>query len=327
MVVLARPAERALTRTLSRLLVRLLALLATAALALTAIGAYDQRVGEQEVLAVTAFQDRLRPIAEGVFDEVQPLIEAERQAEDDANGGFAVYVDVARTASSRQALLAQRAALEALDAPRTLAAVAEGLERGLRRLTEAVDLYAALPFEQTTDDVDLGVARREAAARLREGLAAWTPAVDALYAQDAPAVPRDGLAPARRPVSQAAYLLAAGRACGRADASVEGDQAEPTDAASARRTAVQEARMVRLLVRSLLAVPAPAADRDRLEREVRTPLRAYGQVAQVLDGLAAGGADGEALFRELVAADADVARVAGGLGDYGSRTCALFLGS
>jgi ATP-dependent Lhr-like helicase len=167
----------------------------------------------------------------------------------------------------------------------------------------------------------------QAVELLREALDAWVPAVVGLYPQDPPAVPRAGLAVTRRPVSQAAYLLAAGRACGRADATGEGEQVEPNDAASARRTAAAEAAVVRELVRALLAVPTPPEDRERLEREVREPLREYGRVAQVLDGLAAGGADADALFRELVAADDDAGRVAGGLGDYGSRTCALYLGS
>lgn len=321
---------RAAERPLSRLLPRAVALLGAATLATATIAAVDQR-RDAEAAAVQAFRAELRPIAEVVFDHVQPLVEAERQRDDDASGGFSVYVDVARDVSTGNALRAQREAFDDLRVPSSLRRVGDRLDVALERFAEAAGLYEALPFEVTSSGtVSLDEAARVAAGRLGEGLTTWRAAIAAVYAQRPPAVPvllDDDRAPVRQPVSHPAYLLEAGRACGRTDATGEGEQEEPTDAASVRRAAAAEAAAVRTLVRALLAVPAPPADRVRLEREVLVPLREYGRVAEVLDGLAQTGTDSERLFRELVAADTAGAQLAVGLGDYGSRTCALLLGS
>lgn len=325
MVVLARPAERAL----SSLLPRAVGLLAAATLGTGSIAAIDQR-GNAEVAAVQAFRDELRPIAEAVFDHVQPLAEAERQVDDDDNGGFSVYVDVSRDATFGNAVRVQREAFDALPVPGSLRAVARRLDVALERFADAAERYEGLPFTDTTGTVSLGSARQAAMDRLQDGLVTWSAAVGALYRAAPPAVPvplDDDAEPVRRPVSHAGYLVQAGRACGRADATGEGEQDEPTDAASAQRTAAVEAVEVRALVRGLLAVPAPSGDRARLERDVLVPLREYGRLADVLDRLAASSTTPEALFRELVAADTAGTRVAAGLGDYGSQTCALLFGS
>lgn len=324
MVAVAGPAERAL----SRLLLRLVALLVTAALAVLTIGAYDQRSDEQEVLAVHAFRRDVRPIAEAVFDQVQPLVDAVAQRDDDASGGFAVYVDVARDPTTRRTLQEQRAVVEQLEVPETLRRLGVWMVFALERFEQAAALHEELPFQETGGTVRLVDAVAAATGTLDEGLIAWSAALTTLYPQDAPAVPVTGAAVRlRRPLSHPAYLLQAGRACGRADARGEGQQEEPTDAASSRRTAAREAARVRALVRGLLAVPAPPADRVRLEREVAVPLREYGQVAAELDRLAARGADPEQVSAALVVADEAGSRVALGLDAYGSRTCALLFGS
>jgi hypothetical protein len=328
-VVVARPAER----VLSRLLTGGVGLLACAVLATGGIAVLDQRADEaavREGLAVRDFRERVRPIAEAVFDHVQPLAEAERQAEEDASGGFSVYVDVARDPAVGAAVREQQAALDDLRVPGSLQGTAELLRLALDRFRTAAERYADLPFEVTTGDVDLPGATRAAAGALRDGLDTWSAAIAGLYPQQPPAVPvppGDEAEPVRRPLSHPAYLLEAGRVCGSADATGEGEQVEPTDEASDRRAAAQEAAVLRELVRRLLAVPVPEQDRARLERDVLVPLREYGRVADVLERIAGTGATPEVLFRELVVADEAGARVALGLGDYGSRTCALFFGS
>lgn len=330
-MVVARRAERAL----SRLLPRAVALVACAVIAGGSLAVADQRsdaARAREVLAVREFREDLRPIAEVVFDHVQPLGEAERQAEDDASGGFSAYVDVARDTSIGRAVRAQGRAFDDLTVPASLERVGDRLDVAFERLETAADQYEALPFDDTTGTVSLLGATRAAMSQLREGLAAWSAAMSDLYPQGGPAVMvplNDTADPVRRPVSHPAYLLEVGRACGRADASGEGEgeQQEPTDAASGRRAAELEAGLVRELVAGLLAVPPPPSDAARLEQDVLVPLREYGRLADVLDRLAAEDLTSEQLFRELVAADAAGARVALGLGDYGSQTCALFFGS
>lgn len=326
MVVLARAAER----PLNRLLTGGTGLLAVAVLATGCLAALDQRRDAEQV-AVQAFRDDLRPVAEVVFDHLQPLAEAERQAEDDASGGFSVYVDVARDTSTGSAVRAQRAAVEELQLPPSLERLVDRLDAALEDFATAAERYEDLPFEATSEGArSLPDARRAATDALRDGLATWSAAIAELYPERPPPVPvplDEDTQPARRPVSHPGYLLEVGRACGRADALGEAGQEEPTDAASGRRAAAAEAALVRELVAALLDVPAPAGDQARLEREVLVPLREYGRTAEVLDRLATSDATAEALFRELVAADAAAAPVALGLGDYGSRTCALYFGS
>ncbi len=308
-------------------------LLAVAVLATGSIAAVDQRreqAREREAAAVQAFREDLRPIAEAVFDALQPLKEAERQSEDDASGGFSVYVDVTRDATTGEVVRAQRRAFDALRVPLSQRRTADRLEAALEDFATAVGRYEDLPFDDTTGTISLLGATRAATGPFREGLATWSAAVGDLYPSDPPAVPvpfNDDTEPARRPVSHAAYLLQAGRVCGRADAAGESGQEEPSDGPSAVRSAAKEAALVRDLVRDLLAVPAPPGDRARLARDVLLPLREFGELAGTLDRLASERTTTEALFRELVAADDAGSEVALGLGDYGSEACALFFGS
>lgn len=292
----------------------------------------EEQAARAQAEAEQAYREAVRPIAEAVFDHAQPLVEAEKQFDDDAFGGYSAWEDVSTDATAGQALQARRDELAALTPPPSLAAPAAKLAAGIRLLREAAALYQELPFDPD-DKRDLDLFGRVALLRYDEGASAVNGALLDLFPEGArPAVPLredDDAEPARRPLSKGSYLLGVGRACGRGE--VRGDALpEPgTDAAKTRKVSNDTATILREVVRDLRAVPKPGRDAARLTAEVDAPLAEFVRVAESFEllGRVVGTPDGAALdraFAGIDAADVPAGKLSRFFRGYGSESCATF---
>lgn len=284
--------------------------------------------------AEAAYRDAVRPIVESVFDHAQPLGEADRQFDDDANGGYLAWVDVATDPTAGKALQARRNELAALTAPPSLQALAAKLDTGVKTLQEAAKLYTELPFDPD-DDRDLDVPAQVALLRYNSGASTVNGAVLDLFPTDRPAVPirtDDSAKPVRRPLSHGSYLLDVGRACGRAGARTDALPEDAPTPSVARKAARDQGVILRDLIRAVSAVKAPPADAARLGKEVVAPVKAFVTVAESFDRLSAAIArrDRVALLRalgEIEAADAPADKLVRSFRGYGSEACADYFTS
>lgn len=233
-------------------------------------------------VAAAAYRDALRPTLESVFDQVQPLQDAFDAFDRPRPESALVRDDVFAAAGAQNALAARRREIRATAPPPALRLAVGALDTRLGELQQvAVSLVAATRARPGADGVVQEYVRGERA--LEVALRGWQRAVTALYAgAQVPSVPapdRAGAVGGRAPLSRGAWLLAAGRVCGRTTKAV---------------TAAQQ----------LPAVARPKGDAALLTRTVLTPLqdlrRGGGRAAQARAavGLAAYGSSACAqLFR------------------------------
>ena len=292
-----------------------------------------QRESEERAAAAAAlvsqkerdYREAVRPLAEVVFDEVQPLQAAFDAFEQDASYDQAVRDDVFEHGGAGKALTGHQGRLGALAAPPALTDDAEDLSAALDTLIGAarvLDKATRAPgdddgFVQEYDDGERALGR---------GIQSWTDALGALYAGAAvtPIVPVYGAA-SRAAHSKGAYLYFVDRACGRAGRAFNA-LPEPDDGAEALRVLRKQAALIRSTSARLKAVPLPSADADRLERHVRAPLHEFASGADALDALvrALQERDREAAAAALTRgrrADAAQARLAAGFQRYGATVC------
>ena len=279
-----------------------------------------------------AFRDGLRPLAERVYDQVQPLQNAfdafDRPMPDDA----AVRDDVMRSAGAGPVLVELRAELERLPAPASLAMDKQGLDGGLEVLAGAADALR-LAADAPADDGNIVTAYEGARDQLTDGILRWTSGVRSLLdGTPLPGVPVQGAppdGPMRAPLSKGSYLFEADRICSSADEALARLE-EADDLETLVRVSGQEAALIRSTVERLSAVESPEADQARLADDVLAPLERFARQAAAVEALAGAvaGRDDAAADRALddyaegVLAQADLAR---GLDGYGATLCGFIL--
>jgi hypothetical protein len=202
-------------------------------------------------VAAKVYRDGLRPTIESVYDQVQPLQDAFDAFARPRPESALVRDDVFAAAGAQNALAARRAELAATTPPAALRGQVAQLDAGLAQLQRAaVALAAATKAQPGADGVVQEYVRGERA--LGVALRDYRRAVSALYAgqpvPSAPAPDRAGAVAGRAPLSHGAWLLAAGRVCGRTS--------RPLTAA-----------------RELPALPRPKPDAALLTRTVMIPLQ------------------------------------------------------
>lgn len=306
------------------------------ALVLTAavVSAADLRGDEQRARAqaqerrdVDAWLTAVRPLADRLYDHIQPL----QKALEDTVGPAQLVVDVLEDVSQELVdageLVAVADELGQTTPPKTVSADRDALVAAVREMAEAATtastVFDAEQEEALVDalvDSDLALDRAtrdyEAAIVRMHGGRPLPPVPDILGESD----------PARASASRAAYLQAAGAVCAGSldEVAAAGDGGSDEDE---RRRAEALVTVLRRDVPLLAAVPAPPRDADLVRDTIATPLQGTLALVEGLDAAlaaqdeAAARAAGKLLSQGELAAE----KAAAGYREYGSATCSGFL--
>jgi hypothetical protein len=308
-----------------------------------ASGIRSDRAAEQRAVAAAAlqakqeqaFRDALRPVAERVYDHVQPLQDAFDAFDKPSPDDKAVRDDVLGHGGAADAVGRERAALAALSSPASLTKARADLDDALGKLVDVATMLTAATKQRGDKD---GVVEgfEDAIPFLGVAEQAWDTAVVDLYlGKGAPpptaASRTEGpvVKAPRPPRSKGAYLYAVDRICGSADTAFA-KLPDVDDAGDFLKVAPKEAALVRTTAGRLKAVPLPEADADRLTKEVLGPLTGFVATASALEEFAAAvrGRDrrkGTVALDHLSDAYAEQAALAKAFRSYGATVCGVDL--
>lgn len=278
--------------------------------------------------AERAYRDGLRPVAESVFDHVQPLQDVFDAFDAPHAYDLGVRDDVLAKGGARAAVLARQRELRANEAPVRYRPLAKRLDDALTafaqagaRLAEATTLAAG---------EDGGVQAYDDGRRTLEGAElSWTSAALEVFGEEVPpslpAGKRAAARPGRSPKSKGAYLYAADRVCGGVD-DASAALPDPQDVRQFLRVAPKALTLELSAVQRLQAVPRPAGD-DRALVAVDAELTTYTKgltatrtVVERLRGGTGGLSPAEATL--LLGLDDVARRVSKGYSGYGATVCA-----
>ncbi|MCU1589605.1 MAG: hypothetical protein JWP11_861 [Frankiales bacterium] len=287
------------------------------------------RAASAKRAAVDRFRRAVRPIAEAVFDQVQPLLDATTDTLVLGQVGSDVRADVFTRAGVQEGLAAQLAALRRVKPPAAAARAATGLVTALDSLASTAVSVGRTPGAPGTDPggIDTVLQVQE---QLDAAAAYWASALEAAFGtHDVPATPSSKVASRRDAVSRAAWVLAADGACGESISSLAFLAADSRPAPPA---ITDLGLTLREGVERVLLVKVPSADAALHERLVAAPLRG---VLQFLDdtltaAASAKNGDRASVTRSLAAAKAGrpaFARAASGFRSRGATVCSRLFGS
>lgn len=269
-----------------------------------------------------------------LYDQLQPLQTAVERALDDEPFSGLVLSDVAGHLTTVDAARPARELLNASAVPRDRADEHTQLLQALDDVTAAVKLAAAVDDDaEQAPDEELFAALVDADVALDDATRAFaTPLVSVLPSDPKPLQPDtfggsfDGQ---QAPLSRASYLLAAGSVCGQSLTALleelDGRTDDPAAVLAANAEQYDDA------LPRLLAVKAPTADDNTVATSIRRPLRDSAALSEASRQLLSAARRGEVAAarqaRNRVArASAAVNQAAEGYEQYGSQTCALYLG-
>lgn len=272
-----------------------------------------------------AFRTLLRPLAESVFDQVQPLQDAFDQFDKPHPDDLQVRDDVLRASVAVPALQARRKELKAFDVPDAYTAPVRDLLTSLDLLeTAAVRLRKATGEKGDAEGEVAGFGSGQGILESAE--IAWQDALLTVYGErDAPSMPstdRTLVKRGRSPLSRGAYVYQADRTCG--SSSTAGDALpDPTDLGSFLRLLPKQIALTRGATTRLQAVPLPPPDAARLKKDVVAPLGRFLQQATIAERIVSrpGVTPGAGDLATLKAADETLRGLSKALTAYGATLC------
>lgn len=287
--------------------------------------AAEQRRQQQLQRERDEYATALEPVAQALYDVVQPLQQAYADLATGATSALDVLVDVGVHVGSDRGLPVTRSQLAAL---RPAASVQERHDALLAAVDALLAAARRVDALEASDDEDRYTALvAEGDVALDAATRTWTRELVPVFgAGSSPPVPREaGVDGTRRPLSQASWLREAGNLCSSGldrDLDLGEDPSVQQVRASLGRLAER--------IPQLVAVPAPAQDEQLLTDSVRQPLQGTLEISAGFDAaLSAAERGDEPGLRQGQAqiARAEVAAEKAGIGlrEYGSQLCALYL--
>ena len=290
--------------------------------------AAERRAEDRERAAVAQYQEALRPVAEGVYDEVQPLQQAFRDLADGDVQVVDPLIDVATHVAGERGVSKPRTGLRALTP-------AASMRQQHQLLLAALDDYVAAA-RQIGSLKDSAALRIEADVIARADLALdaasrnWDRSLAAIFqgVTPPPSPVEAGVDGPRPPRSAASYLREVGNLCSAGiDAQDKAGSDDPDPSPAQLRASVAELG-ARLPL--LTAVQAARGDDLLVTSSIREPLQRSREVVQgVNSALAAVERRDRAALRlaraQIARGEVAAQKAAAGFRAYGSDVCALYL--
>jgi hypothetical protein len=278
-----------------------------------------------EQRAVASYRAHVRPVAERVYDEVQPVQDAIESFQKPGTDVAQIAEDVFTHSGVAEALLARRTELARLAPPATLRAQRV-------RLLDALDILAAASKRLADTKIQADYSDFNAASSaLGSGILAWSTSLTAVYAdKNMPSRPVGGDTPlAKRPAASRATLVAAldGVCSAAADA---GAGLPPID--NPRQLVQAGPRYTRLMrntLKGMRAVAVPASQKARVTRDISPNYTRADKLPAGIDAIVAAIVTGNATsLRSAMSALATGMRgsqaLSVSLRGYGATVCADF---
>jgi hypothetical protein len=231
-----------------------------------------------EKRALAAYRTSLRPIAEAVYDQVQPLMEAAEEVGHPGPDTAQIMADVLGRTGAAGRLRSLRARLIALPAPGRVHAKSAAVVTAFDLLLAAVETAERAVRDTKGGEGDVA----DAGSSINEVARQWgTPVAAAFGDTTRPALPSGSSTRPRAPQSRGAYVMAVDRLCSE---SIDTELTLPPmdTPQQVAVSAPRYAKFMRSVLTGLRAVDVPASERARVERDIRAHL---GPASKAADGM------------------------------------------
>ena len=277
-----------------------------------------------EKRAFATYRAQLRPLAETIYDQVQPLMEAAEGVSYPGPDTSQIMADVFGHTGTAARLRALRPRLAAIPAPGRVRTTSRSVLTAFDLLIAAAEDAERKALDNKSEEVDLALA----GTGITSVVLQWTsPVVAAFGDLKPPAVPGGFSTRPRAPQSRGAYVLAADQLC---STSIDrGLALPPMDTArQVAAAAPRYAKYVRSVLSGLRAIEVPATEKARVERDIRSLFTGTSKVADGMEQVSTAvrtqsPATARRGLDNLIAGLRASQKLSHGLAGYGATVCSV----
>jgi hypothetical protein len=231
--------------------------------------------------AAAVYRDRIRPIAEQVYDEVQPLQDAVESFEKPGTDVAQIAEDVLSHSGAADAVTARRGELAKVTTPVSMRSQRD-------RMLDALDIMVTATTQLASTKTQADYSNLNAASSvLGSGILAWSTALTALYGDKGiPSRPVGGgtLLSTRQAASRSTMVAGLDRVC--SAAADAGAGLPPIDSPQQFiQAAPRYTKLMRNTVRGLQAVAIPPSQRARVSRDISPNFARANKMADGIDSV------------------------------------------